>query len=52
MQRAGRRLNRQHWLKQLWPRTLYSVYHTEQGREFSIWRQWLGRAYDVRTFPV
>lgn len=53
---VNRRFNRMAWFKQLFPRTLYSIYHhdDQEGsrRYFSIWRQWMGRAYDIRRFPI
>lgn len=50
-----RRWNRMAWFKQIFPRTLYTIYRDEQQggrRYFSIWRQWTGRAYDIRRIPV
>lgn len=50
---AKRRFNKLVWFKQVWPRTLYSLYRTSEGtREFAIWRMWFGRVYDYRRFPV
>lgn len=50
---SKRRFNRLAWFKQLFPRTLYSLYRTDSGeREFAIWRQWLGRVYDYRRFSI
>lgn len=39
---------------QLIPRTRWSIYHNVQTgkREFCIWKQWLGKAYDVRSFAL
>lgn len=53
MKEKLRRFNKQVWWKQLWPRTLWSLYRDDEGRRwFSVWRQWLGRVYDHRRFPV
>ena len=52
---AKRKFNRMVWWKQLFPRTLYSIYRDEQEsgrRYFSIWRQWMNRAYDIRRIPI
>lgn len=50
-----RRFNKMAWFKQLLPRTLYTIYRDEQKdgqRFFCIWRQWLGKATDVRRIPI
>ena len=55
MTESKRRWNRMVWFKQLVPRTLYTIYRDEQQegrRYFSIWRQWMGRAYDIRRIPI
>ena len=50
---AKRKHGRMVWWKQVFPRTLYSIYRDGQGtRWFSIWRQWMGNAYDHRRFPI
>ena len=62
MKAAKRRFNRMVWFKQLIPRTLHSIYREDEkmGEEYfskgprylQIWRQWIGRAYDVVRVPI
>lgn len=54
MTEGKRRFNRMVWWKQLVPRTVWTIYHDEQDgkRYFAIWRQWMGRAYDVRRISA
>jgi len=37
---------------QIVPRTYWSKYSANGVRYLSIWRMWLGRAYDVMTVPL
>lgn len=54
MKSGKRRTNRMVWWKQIFPRTLYTIDQGEENgpRYFEIWRQWLGRAYDLRRVPI
>lgn len=41
-----------HAIKQLVPRTYWTVYGKDDGRNhFCIWKMWLGRCYRVIDFP-
>lgn len=41
------------YIKQLIPRTHWTIYGTTDGREhFCIWKQWLGRCYQVIDLPL